>query len=236
VAAVTSSQVATQAADISTVTELHPDLRPEDMGARLRAVRELSGANTRDVAKSAGLSRRELQAAERGVKRLSPDQLHALAGALSVDPEVLVGVGFAGELVRAGTVEDRIDRVVGHDPDQWDDLPASVDDLPPALPVNLPNPERRKDYETRRRIEQSWRDIRNEMGDTLTSCARLISAGSGDDVRRLIDRLERDLQQLKTHRMFQRNLADHERALHKARSAGPNFAGQALASSANEAR
>ena len=31
------------------------------------------------------------------------------------------------------------------------------------------------------------------MGDTLTSCARLISAGSGDDVRRLIERLEQDL-------------------------------------------
>ena len=38
------------------------------------------------------------------------------------------------------------------------------------------------------------------MGDALTSCARLISAGSGDDVRRLIERLERDLQQLKSQR------------------------------------
>jgi transcriptional regulator with XRE-family HTH domain len=218
------------------VAEAHHDLRPEDMGARLRAVRELAGANTRDVAKSAGLSRRELQAAERGVRRLSPDELHALAGALSVDPDVLVGVGFDGDLVRAGTLEDRIDRVVGHDPDQWDDLPASVADLPPALPVNLPNPERRKDDTTRQRIEQSWHDMRNEMGDALTSCARLISAGSGDDVRRLIERLERDLQQLKSHRMFQRNLADHERALQKARGTGPNLAGQTLASSANEVR
>jgi transcriptional regulator with XRE-family HTH domain len=206
------------------------------MGARLRAVRELSGANSRDVAKSAGLSRRELQAAERGAKRLSPDQLRALAGALSVDPDVLVGVGFEGDLVRAGSVEDRIDQVIGHDPDGWDAFPAGVEGLPPALPVNLPNPERRRDYTTRPRIEQSWREVRNEMGDALTSCARLISAGSGDDTRRLIERLEADLQQLKSRRSFQRNLADHERAVLKVRGTGGHVPGQALASSANEVR
>ena len=84
---------------------------------------------------------------------------------------MLVGVGFEGDLVRAGTVDDQIDQVIGHDPDGWHDLPESVDDLPPALPVNLPNPERRRDYATRNRIEQSWREVRAEMGDTLTSCA-----------------------------------------------------------------
>jgi transcriptional regulator with XRE-family HTH domain len=218
------------------VLESHRELRAEDLGARLRAVRELAGANQREVAKSAGLSRRELQAAERGAKRLSADELHALAGALSVDPDVLVGVGFEGELVRAGSVNDRIDHTIGHDPDGWDDLPAGVEDLPPALPVNLPNPERRRDYATRERIEQSWREVRNEMGDTLTSCARLISAGSADDVRRLIERLEADLQQLKSRRVFQRNLADHERALQNVRASGGNVPGQTLASSANEAR
>lgn len=212
------------------------DIRPEDMGARLRAVRELSGANLRDVAKSAGLSRRELQAAERGVRRLTPDQLHALAGALAVDPDVLVGVGFEGELVRAGSVEDRIDNVVGHDPGAWDDFPESVDDLPPALPVNLPNPERRRDFNTRNRVERSWREVRNEMGDALTSCARLISAGSGDDVRRLVERLERDLTQLKSRRAFQRNLADHERLLERVRSNGSTMRPQAVAQSGSDAR
>jgi len=191
--------------------------RAEDLGARLRAVRELAGAHQRDVAKAAGLSRRELQAAERGVKRLSADELRALAGALGVDPDVLVGVGFEGELVRAGSFEDRVDRLVGHDPDQWDDLPASAGDLPAALPVDLPNPERRRDLTTRNRIERSWREVRNEMSEALTSCARLISAGSGDDVRRLVERLENDLKQLKSRRTFQRNLADHERALERAR-------------------
>ena len=222
-------------ADTTSVLDNH-ELRAEDLGARLRAVRELAGANQRDVAKSAGLSRRELQAAERGAKRLSANELHALAGALSVDPDVLVGVGFEGELVRAGSVNDRIDQTIGHDPDAWDDLPNGVEDLPPALPVNLPNPERRRDYATRQRIEQSWREVRNEMGDALTSCARLISAGSGDDIRRLIERLEGDLQQLKSRRVFQRNLADHERALQKVRGTGGNVPGQTLASSANEAR
>jgi len=60
------------------------------------------------------------------------------------------------------------------------------------------------------------------MGDALTSCARLISAGSGDDVRRLIERLERDLQELKSKRAFNRNLADHERALDRVRGTGGN--------------
>jgi transcriptional regulator with XRE-family HTH domain len=202
------------------VREAKQPLKAEDLGARVRAVRELAGAHPRDVAKAAGMSRRELQAAERGAKRLSTAELRAVAGALGVDPDVLVGVGYDGDLVRAGSLEDRIDAVVGHDPDHWDDLPASVDDLPPALPVDLPNPERRKDFVTRERIERSWRDVRNEMGDALTSCARLVSAGSGDDVRRLIERLERDLTALKAKRTFQRNLADHERALERARATG----------------
>jgi transcriptional regulator with XRE-family HTH domain len=199
------------------VRENTQELKAEDLGARIKAVRELAGAQQREVAKAAGMSRRELQAVERGAKRLDSDELRAVAGALGVDPDVFVGVGFEGDLVRA-PIEERIDAVIGHDPDRWDDFPASVDDLPPALPVHLPNPERRKDFVTRERIEHSWRGVRNEMGDALTSCARLVSAGSGDDVRRLIDRLEHDLAALKAKRIFQRNLADHERALERVRS------------------
>jgi transcriptional regulator with XRE-family HTH domain len=198
------------------------ELKAEDLGARVRAVRELSGAQQRDVARAAGMSRRELAAAERGAKRLSQTELRAIAGALGVDPEVLVGVGFEGDLARA-SIDERIDSVVGHDPDRWDDFPASVDDLPPALPVNLPNPERRSDQVTRERIERSWRDVRSEMGDALTSCARLVSAGSGDDIRHLIERLERDLTALKSKRAFHRNLVDHERALTRARGTVGNL-------------
>jgi transcriptional regulator with XRE-family HTH domain len=204
-------------ADAPSVLESPNELLPEDLGARLRAVRELTGANQRDVAKAAGLSRRELQSAERGAKRLTDDELRALAGALGVEPDVLVGVGFEDTLGRAGSVEDRIDQFIGHDPDAWDDLPMTADDLPPALPVELPNPERRRDLVTRERIEQSWRDTRAQMSDVLTSCARLVSAGSGDDVRRIIERLENDLRRLKSQHKFLRNLADHERALERAR-------------------
>ena len=215
--------------------ETTKELKSEDLGARVRAVRELSGVTQKDVAKAAGLSRRDLQAAERGSKRLSSNELRAVAGALGVDPEVLVGVGFEGELVRA-PVEQRIDAVIGHDPDGWHDFPASVEDLPPATPLNLPDPERRKDFATRNRIEQSWREVRSEMGDALTSCARLISAGSGDDVRRLIERLERDLQELKAKRAFNRNLADHERALERVRGTGGYTPSSPAAIAATDAR
>jgi transcriptional regulator with XRE-family HTH domain len=204
------------------VPETHHEPRAEDLGARVRAVRELAGLQLRDVARATGMGRRELQAVERGSKGLTVDDLRALAGALGVDTDVLVGVGFEGDLVRAGTVDEQIDQCVGHDPEHWDDMPASVSDLPPALPLELPDPERRKDERTRNRIEGSWHDVRAEMGDLLTSCARLISAGSGDDVRRLVERLERDLQQLKSRRGFQRTLADHERALDRVRGTGGN--------------
>jgi len=165
------------------VHDPQPELKAEDLGARVRAVRELQGAAQADLARAAGMSRRELQAAERGGKRLTPDELQALARALGVELDLLVGVPTDHDLLSA----DR------------------------------PSPERRKDLATRSRIEQSWSDVRAELGDVLTSCARLVSAGSGDDVRRLLERLERDLQELKAHRTFLRKLADHERDLQQVR-------------------
>ena len=72
--------------------------------------------------------------------------------------------------------------------------PNSVDDLPPALPVNLPNPERRRDFsDPQPRSSSRGARCATRWATRSTSCARLISAGSGDDVRRLIERLERDL-------------------------------------------
>lgn len=183
----------------------------------MRAVRELAGADPRDVAHQAGMSRRELQAAERGAKRLTASELHAIAGALGVDPDVLTGGGFEGELARASVVHP------GTRDGRRDDARTSDGNWPPALPVNTPNPERRKDFVTRERIERSWRDVRNEMSDALTSCARLVSAGSGDDIRRLLERLERDLTQLKSKHAFLRTLADHERAVERARATGANL-------------
>jgi transcriptional regulator with XRE-family HTH domain len=186
VAAVTSVQGRPRDADISPVMEPSQDVRSEDIGTRLRAVRELTGASTRDVAKAAGLSRRELQAAERGAKRLSPDQLHALAGALSVEPDVLVGASIEGELERAGTAPDRTDQL---------------------------DPDRRLERTGNQWIEQSWREVRNEMRHAYTSCVRLVQAGPGDDVRELLERLDRDLHDLRSRPRFRHKLADHERAL-----------------------
>jgi transcriptional regulator with XRE-family HTH domain len=202
------------------VAELNHELRNEDLGARIRAVRELAGVEQRELARAAGLSRRELQNAERGLKRLSPDKLKAVADVFGVDPDVLVGVGFDGELKRAAVKHQRETIATSPQTDGWGERPATSE-APPALPVNLPNTERRKDFATRNRIEASWREVRSEMGEALTSCARLISAGSGDDVRRLIDRLERDLTELKTRRAFLRKLADHENALEHVRRPQP---------------
>ena len=119
--------------------EFEVSIRPEDTGARLRAVRELAGLTTRDVARAAGLSRREIGLVERGKRILDPDELRALAGALGVEPEVLVSQGL-GELGPATTEADRIDAVAGHDPDHWHALPVSPADLPPALPVRPSRP------------------------------------------------------------------------------------------------
>jgi transcriptional regulator with XRE-family HTH domain len=165
------------------VHDAQPELKAEDLGARVRAVRELQGAAQADVARAAGMSRRELQAAERGGKRLTTAELQALARALGVELDVLIGVSTDRDL----------------------------------LPATRPSPERRKDLATRSRIEQSWSEVRADLDELLTTCARLVSAGSGDDVRRLLERLERDLQGLKVHHSFLRKLADHERDLQRAR-------------------
>ncbi len=197
--------------------EFEVSIRPEDTGARLRAVRELAGLTTRDVARAAGLSRREIGLVERGKRILDPDELRALAGALGVEPEVLVSQGL-GELGPATTEADRIDAVAGHDPDHWHALPVSAADLPPALPVDLPDPERRNDLDTRRRVEESWAELRAELDDVLTRCARLSQATSGDDVRDLVDGLETEIRVLKGDRAFQRELAKHERMIGRART------------------
>ena len=73
-------------------------------------------------------------------------------------------------------------------------------------------------------------------GIGLATCTRLAAAGAGDDVRRLIERLEYDLHVLKTSHVFQRTLADHEQALTRARGAGVDGSSAAFASSALESR
>ncbi len=192
-------------------------MRPEDVGARLRAVRELSGLSSRDVARAAGLTKREIALVERGRRRLSTDELRALAGALNVDAEVLTAEGL-GAADRETTDAERIDAVIGHDPDRWDAMPASPAELPKALPVDLPDPERRQDFSTRKRVEDSWTDLRAEMEGVIHQCVRVSTIGSGDDALALLDSLESEIHQLKIKRTFQRAVARHERTIAEARS------------------
>jgi transcriptional regulator with XRE-family HTH domain len=198
------------------VEEFAEILRPEDTGARLRAVRELAGLSSRDIARAAGISKRELAAAERGKQGLTQDQLRALAGALGIDPEVLVSVGV-GHLDDQASEADRIDAFVGHDPDEWDALPASPSQLPPALPVNMPDPERRRELSTRKRVEDSWTDVRGQMDGVVRQAMRISTIGSGDDVREVLDSLDLEIRRLKTNNNFLRGIARHERLVEQVR-------------------
>ncbi len=196
--------------------DLGNQLRPEDTGARLRAVRELAGLSSRDIARAAGISKRELAAVERGRHRLTPGELRSLAGALGVDPEVLVSAG-SGELGRSTTDDERIDAVIGHDPEHWHTMPESPTDLPPSLPVDLPDPERRRDHPTRKLVEDSWTDIRGQMDGVIRQCMRVSTIGSGDDARELLDALEIEIRRLKTSHSFIRRVARHEQIIGRAR-------------------
>jgi transcriptional regulator with XRE-family HTH domain len=203
------------------VDQFGEDLRPEDTGARLRAVRELAGLSSRDIARAAGISKRELAAAERGKQRLTQEQLRALAGALGIEPEVLVSAGL-GQLDQQASESDRIDAFVGHDPDGWDALPASPSALPPALPVDLPNPERRRDPMSRKRVEDSWTDVRSEMDGVIRQCMKVSTIGSGDDIREMLDMLEIEVRRLKTSHTFLRAVARHERLITQVRGGTRN--------------
>jgi transcriptional regulator with XRE-family HTH domain len=199
------------------VEEFAEVLRPEDTGARLKAVRELAGLSSRDIARAAGISKRDLAAAERGKQRLTQEQLRALAGALGIDPEVLVSAGV-GQLDDQASEADRIDAFVGHDPDEWDALPASPSQLPAALPVNMPNPERRRDLNTRKRVEDSWADVRGQMEGVIRQAMRISTIGSSDDIRELLDSLDLEIRRLKTNNNFLRGIARHERIVENTRS------------------
>lgn len=203
------------------MAEASQDLHDEDLGARIRAVRELAGAGQRELAKAVGMSRRELQAAERGARHLSTEELRALAGALGVEPDVFTGDGVVRGPERAGSTPDGATDPDGSAPGgtqaPWPPAPnqataAGAHDEPPR------RTERRKDLVTRSRVDESWNSVRAEMHDVLGDCARVISAGSGSDVRELLQQLERDLMALKAQRSFQRGLADHERSLQHVRT------------------
>ncbi len=62
-----------------------PDASPSDVGRHLRAVRKSKGLSRAEVARSAGLTRRELAAYERGRSPVPDSDLWCLAGSCGVD-------------------------------------------------------------------------------------------------------------------------------------------------------
>jgi hypothetical protein len=97
-------------------------------------------------------------------------------------------------------------------------MPASPAELPKALPFDLPDPERRQDFFGRKRVEDSWTDLRGEMEGVIRQCMRVSTIGSGDDALALLDSLESEIRRLKINRTFQRAVARHERTITEART------------------
>jgi transcriptional regulator with XRE-family HTH domain len=186
---------------------------PAEPGKRAREVRTALGLTRADVARSAGLTSRGLAAAERGRRELTVAQWRSLAGSLGVEVALLL----PAELLPEDTPEaeaERIDEFVGHDPDhEWNRMPRTAADLPPDLPMDLPDPERRRNEHTRARLERSWSEIRSDLDDVIACCDRLAHAGSGADVEELLDALDAASAEVRSRRSFQRRLVNHRKAL-----------------------
>src|SRR3954465_13013581 len=87
-------------ADAST-TEL--TVTPKELGKHLRSVRRNKGLSLSEVARGAGLSRRELVAYERGKLPIPESDLWVLAGSCGVDVAELVPTSSALELTEAAS-------------------------------------------------------------------------------------------------------------------------------------
>jgi transcriptional regulator with XRE-family HTH domain len=191
--------------------------RPADPGARLKAVRELAGVDQRTAAREAGLSRRELDAAERGRRRLSNAELDKLAAALRVEPDVLAVRENDWEFGRPlatppdGPPRPARDRTPRPDHDVF----AALDEL--GARADLPHGERRRDHLTRARLEASWQIVHNEMEEVLMACSALTAATAGDDAAALLRELEASIERVWRKRSFLRHAVRHQRELARAR-------------------
>src|SRR4051795_12537671 len=94
-------------ADAST-TEL--TVTPKELGKHLRSVRRRKGLSLSEVARGAGLSRRELVAYERGKVEIPESDLWVLAGSCGVDVSELVPAREETQALTAGpsTIGDSI--------------------------------------------------------------------------------------------------------------------------------
>ncbi len=198
------------------------ELTAEDIGVRIRAVRELTGLTVGQVSKASGVSRRDINSAEHGRRVLDSAAMRALAGALGVAPGVLVS--SSPQAQREEPLSDaefgaQVDSVVGHDPERWHDLPATPADLPAPIPFDLPSSERRIDADTRDQLEQSWVAVRSEMHEVIEAATRLAMCGSSDDPTVLMRTVEFEIDKVQRKRSFQKHVARHQAEVLQARAA-----------------
>src|ERR1044072_6919354 len=78
-----------------------PTVSPKQLGKQLRAVRRRKGLSLSEVARGAGLSRRELVAYERGKVPIPESDLWVLAGSCGVDVSDLMPSTSTMELTAA---------------------------------------------------------------------------------------------------------------------------------------
>ena len=183
----------------------------------------------REVARAAGLSPREVAAVERGRRRLSPQELRALAGVLNDRPEVLVAGATsrgARRIRHPGTHRHRRRRRL------ICCLAAGAERRAPAR--TLPPPRRSgptvgRDFNTRKQVEDSWSDVRAGMEGVIHQCMRVSTVGSGDDVLALLDAVEGEIRKLRTDHAFQREVARHQRTIAAAHGRGDGAARDAKA-------
>ncbi|MFN8028529.1 MAG: helix-turn-helix transcriptional regulator [Acidimicrobiia bacterium] len=197
------------------------ELTAEDIGVRLRAVRELTGLTVGQVSKASGVSRREINAAEHGRRVLGASAMRAVAGALGVAPGVLVSSlphskaeagrrrGLGPHRRRRGGARSRaLARPAGDTR-----RPARADPVRPAV---LRAPHRRRHARQGRAVVGRRR---GEMHDVLEAATRLAMCGSGDDPMTLMRNVTFEVDKLQRKRSFQMHVARHQAEVLEARSA-----------------
>jgi len=139
----------------------------------VRAVRELGGRSRSEIARAAGLTRRDLAAVERGDRALSRNEAYAIADALDVDGDAFLAPDELATMPRAVVMPERADERRAPDP-----TPAA----PPTV-ATVPKPELA---------------LRSDIDDVLDACARVSEAQSDDDVYALLRDVEATLRSTAT--------------------------------------
>jgi transcriptional regulator with XRE-family HTH domain len=135
-------------------------------GMRVRAVRELGGRSRSEIARAAGITRRDLAAVERGDRPLSHTEAHAIADALDVDGDAFLAPDELATMPRAVVMPDR---------DAGDH---AASDSAAIAPKPTPKPELA---------------LRSDIDDVLDACTRVSQAQSDDDVYARLRDLESTL-------------------------------------------